>query len=349
MALPYPGDTIGQRISEALFADYAEANVQPNSGMGVWLWRCAWDIGQNGDVEQTIAKHRREWRLALGLTNPNQPTSMRLHIEGRRFVDEAGSEWVWKGTTDFLLGHRLANGENITPIIEQRMAAGANVFRVLGMAHNIADFILGWVGLVNLAGLLRTYNAYLELTVFADAQYKMPSQLDQRTHFDLAVAALRNEPNVFLELVNEYPQNGVSPAGFIAPHELLAAQGSGLGDRGPAWPGWSYHTFHERRDWPKVIGAAVDGFDISTGLPYFENGVARVYKVAPIVFDEGIGFAEFDQPGRRSTDSRLARLMALSYRLLGAGGTFHSEAGLRSELWGPIQQQCAVEFYRGLQ
>lgn len=63
------GDATGTRIGDALFADYAEAEQVPNSGMGVWFWRTSYDA-QSMPLEQAIAKHRREWRQVLGLPGP---------------------------------------------------------------------------------------------------------------------------------------------------------------------------------------------------------------------------------------------------------------------------------------
>jgi hypothetical protein len=61
------GDATGQQIGDVLFADYAEAGQAPNPGMGVWFWRTSYDCSQGLAVEQSIAKHRSEWRAALGL------------------------------------------------------------------------------------------------------------------------------------------------------------------------------------------------------------------------------------------------------------------------------------------
>lgn len=65
---PYPGDPTGNLIGLALFADYAERGEAPNSGMAIWIWRCAWDMANQGlSADQAVEKHRAEWRRALGL------------------------------------------------------------------------------------------------------------------------------------------------------------------------------------------------------------------------------------------------------------------------------------------
>ncbi len=67
--VPYPGDQVGVAIGEVHFADYAEAGQDPNPGMGTWFMRCSWDCANPPylTVEQSIAKHRSEWREILGL------------------------------------------------------------------------------------------------------------------------------------------------------------------------------------------------------------------------------------------------------------------------------------------
>lgn len=71
-SLPYPGDDVWDAVGHTLFADYAEAHQAPNPLMGRWFGRTIWDATE-GDgtrvltVPESIAKHRGEWRSALGL------------------------------------------------------------------------------------------------------------------------------------------------------------------------------------------------------------------------------------------------------------------------------------------
>lgn len=65
---PYPGDLPGQLIAVQLFEDYALRGEAPNPDMGIWIWRCAWDMSSKGlTADQVVEKHRAEWRRALGL------------------------------------------------------------------------------------------------------------------------------------------------------------------------------------------------------------------------------------------------------------------------------------------
>lgn len=64
---PYPGDPVFDQIGVALFADYAQAGQAPNPGMGRWFGRTVYDYLAGMTMEASIAKHRAEWRAALGL------------------------------------------------------------------------------------------------------------------------------------------------------------------------------------------------------------------------------------------------------------------------------------------
>lgn len=66
---PYPGDDFFRHsVGKVLEADYAEAGQQLNDGSSVWFARTIWDY-VIGDltIEESVAKHRKEWREVLGL------------------------------------------------------------------------------------------------------------------------------------------------------------------------------------------------------------------------------------------------------------------------------------------
>ncbi len=299
--------------------------------------------------------------LNLQIYRPVTPHLTRLRASGIGIVDGYSRPWTMRGLTQFLLWKNFLDDKDITPTLREMRALGAglpvwarpNELRVFGMCHNIAQFYPHeyagyWTRLPDFGRLLAQYEFYFTFCVFADAQIVMSNRTAQQAHYNSGVATLQSIPNSILELVNEFPQNGIDPSRFTDPSGLLASQGSGLGDRGPAWPGWTLHDQHERRDWQKVIGGAVDGWDISHGIPYFEQGYGeRVFRVAPIVFGEGIGFAERDEPNRRSSSPVLAGLKAREYRLLGSGGRFHSGAGVFSQPFGPVTTECARAFFGG--
>jgi hypothetical protein len=63
----YPGDEVFDQIGAQLFADYAEAGQSPNAGMSRWFGRTTHDYLAGMSMTQSLAKHRAEWRAALGL------------------------------------------------------------------------------------------------------------------------------------------------------------------------------------------------------------------------------------------------------------------------------------------
>lgn len=65
----YPGDHVFDSVGAVLFADYAEAGQGPNAEMGRWFGRTIYDWLARvvPTLDDSIRKHRAEWRAALGL------------------------------------------------------------------------------------------------------------------------------------------------------------------------------------------------------------------------------------------------------------------------------------------
>lgn len=65
---PYLGDAYYNQVSAVLDADYREAGQSLNAGSGCWFGRVDYEIYVEGlTPDAAIAKHRPEWRSALGL------------------------------------------------------------------------------------------------------------------------------------------------------------------------------------------------------------------------------------------------------------------------------------------
>lgn len=318
----------GGALIERIYREELLRSAAPD-GSGFANWLC--HLLQEGRSEDEIRQFFRESEEYANVHKPLQ----RIYIEETHFLSYDGQRWIWKGATDFLLFQRYLNGQDITPILTQRRKAGANLVRVLGMAHNISHFYPqdydGYYEKLNLfVQLCNRYGLYVEFVVYADEQHVKAGKL----HFASCIDALDGSL-AFGELVNEYPKNGIDPAQFFKPLTGMPwSQGSALADAPPPEPGWDYHTWHGRRDWPKVTSSTEDMWYVSQHIP-----------PKPIVHDEPIGFDEVDIPGKRSTDDRLASQLAVTSCLLGSGATYHSTAGIQSELWGPIQERCAKAFY----
>jgi hypothetical protein len=70
IAIPaYAGDEAFDAVAIMLFSDYIEGGQPPNIGMGRWYGRTIYDwiAGNTKTLNESIAKHRAEWRAALGL------------------------------------------------------------------------------------------------------------------------------------------------------------------------------------------------------------------------------------------------------------------------------------------
>ncbi len=277
------------------------------------------------------------------------PTS-KLATGGRNFLLN-GDRWIWKGSTEFQLYQHFLNGRDNRGIYAQRRDAGATLLRVSGMYNGgIGSFVPSsygqayWDGLQPFLSESAAEGFQVEFTAFMDCQNipEMHSTSQQQAHWGRLGSTLQPVSNVVVELVNEYPQNGVDPSQFGPLAGLLCARGSNVGDEPPPLPGWNYHTWHGRRDWPKVLFSSEDMWYVGEGWgpagPY-------QYPVAPITHDEPIGFDEVDQPGRRSNDPYVARVLGQTSSAYGAGGTFHSSAGITSDFWGPRTEVCARAFF----
>jgi hypothetical protein len=314
------------------------ANGQPAWGYtiydGIQSWRgeTAVPAADDANVEGPLLEYR--------------PATPRIVVspDKRSFQTVDGQPWVWGMVTDFKLLRKFIDGEDIAPILEQRIDVGANGVRVLGMAQGL--FQLDplttpkyYDRLSELATLLESHGLYMEYVALADAQrFPLGKQWD---HLVAAMSSLGGHENVFIELVNEWGKNGVDPGKFHRlPITNLQSRGSGLSDEPPASPAWDYSTFHPRRNWkwPFTCAATINELYEYPGL-----------KDAPIVVNEPIGAADADQEGRRSCNPVLFEKMALECKLWGAGATFHSDCGLQSELWTPRQEDCAAAFFRGLE
>jgi len=277
-----------------------------------------------------------------------EPVLRSISADGIGWRDSLNRRWIWRGFTNFLLFKKFLDGEDIIPLIDECKELGANLVRVLGMCSKITNFNPAsygnryWTGLEVFAGILKGSKLYLEFTVFADAQDIIHDINNQKNHFSKAIEVLRVHDNTFIELVNEYPKNGISPGNFTQPIGINSSQGSNLSDAVGPRPGWTYHTFHGRRSWPKVLLSSIDpAVFIARGIDV-DNNVTGLPK--PFIHDEPIGFAEVNISGRRSNDPKLAAELAYDSLKYG-GGTFHSESGIRSEPLGPVQKECARAWF----
>ena len=272
----------------------------------------------------------------------------RVTIQNGHFVSK-DRRWVWKMMTGFLDYQKFLAGDDIRPLLDETRELGGNGRRVLGMVNSFSHF---WPQehpeyidrLPEFLALNAQHGLWVEFVVFADAQYIIKDVFQQRHHFNTLCERLREVPNVFVELCNEWPKNGVAPTNHSKPTGVVSSQGSKLSDEAPLQPGWDYQTFHGRRGWPKVLLSSCDpAFCLSRGID--ANGKPLSGGPKPFIHNEPIGFAEVDITSKRSTNPQLAEVLGADAALHGDGATFHCDGGLRSVPLGPVQRVCASAFY----
>jgi hypothetical protein len=278
-----------------------------------------------------------------------------LHIERPTIRDEAGHCWQWRGFTDFLLLYRYLTRVDIGPFVDERIALGANVLRVLSMVawddltprfypqdwpdyyEQVRDFVQ----------LLGDRGMRVELVVFADCRDEpavMPDASDRKTHLSRVLEAIAGCWNVCVEIANEPFKN--LPGGSAEAIELgLAAKevteqivATGEYDSWPPAPTADYGTTHCDRseDWPRKCHDLMERCDHSGKTPF--------------IGDEPMGAAEVSEPGRRDANPDNHAWYAAGCQMFGPGATFHCDDGIHSVTpIGPNQAACAKAFFEALQ
>jgi hypothetical protein len=311
-------------------------------------------VGDSPAKPQDILLPPASFRKPAG--GSGDPSTGELVVITHPTMSANDSAWRWKGFTDFLLFYRFLIGEDIGPLLKERLKVGATVLRVFSMVawDDISprfypqDFSDYYSTLRAFIKLLAENNLRCELTVFADAQIVMPDADDREAHLDRVVETLDDCWNVFIEVANEPFKNlpggndeAVQLAQRIQGCGLLVAAGN-YDARSPEdwrpWPPGDYGTTHVARvdDWPRKCK---DIFDLA-----MDGGPPDV----PWIGDEPLGAAEENDPGRRSNVAPDFGWYAAGCAMFGPGATFHSDAGCYSLLLGPEQTKCAEAFFAAL-
>lgn len=328
----------------ALYAEECGRTPDRVSAKELAEWMQHFREGMTGDQARVLF-HDSPEGVAYRATPPPPtvpPIRRRdLAMAGRWFTDY-GSKVHLAAIDQFRAYDRYLNGEDLTPLIEESHDLGAWAWRTFLMADSFMQLGPTRSGyydrLPAFTALLADNGLVLNPVVLADAQVVLPRQSDQHAHAERVYAALRGFP-VLVSLVNEFAKNGVNPAQFPQPPDLLWSRGSNLGDAEPPQPFASFIEFHPRRDIPKTIDDAVASANY---LRY------QLFATMPIVIDEPLGFAAVNEPGRRSNDPEVAGLLAGLYKLMVAGSCFHSSNGIQSVLLDPPTRRCAEAWFGAL-
>lgn len=271
-----------------------------------------------------------------------EPAVGRVTTNGEMFSLN-GSPWQWRGATDFMLFRDYLDGKNIDDVLLERHTAGANLVRVLGMAHyipvnagqpafNAAAYPQYFESLRKFVDYVATFGLRVEFTALADAQILLPGAANQDAFLARVVAALPE--TAFLEIANEPFKNGADVAARYAnlPRTALVVATGDYTFEKPVVG--EYVTVHETRDaeWPRKSR--------------LDEWYANVHM--PVVWDEPIGADEADQPGRRSNVVEDFYDLCAGSALHGAGLTFHSTSGLLSQMWRDHEGRSAVACFEAM-
>ena len=156
----------------------------------------------------------------------------RVVADGVMFRTASGTPWRWQLASMFTAARRFSQGEDLSAQVAWTKQVGANGWRVF-LQHAFMDWDppngvheKHWITPLEkvrpLADYLARHGLYVEFTVLADSQefggdggnrypaLNQPFEW-QRDRVRDVIKAVADAPNVFVEIVNEPPSNGVDP------------------------------------------------------------------------------------------------------------------------------------------
>ena len=263
---------------------------------------------------------------------PPVVTLPRLRKAGQQFELETGEPFTAVECSDFNLLNRWQHGEDITPVLAQRLDAGYNMLRVwtlynLAAAHIGVFLDIDYARIAAFLSLCAQHRLYVEFTAYTSTE--------RPEHWGQLVAACQGT-SALLELVNEgtLPVNQIDMDRYPRPSGVLASHGSGGSEGVPPWEPWDYITFHTNGANEEQRKIGHNAWEIWPG-PTLTNETSRYPDVGMWV------------------GSNIERCRALAYdaaagaALLCAGSCFHSALGKTSQLWDANTEAVARAWAAG--
>ncbi len=270
-----------------------------------------------------------------------------IHVDGDRFVNADGSEWVCDLMDSYSLVDKVHKGENIAPLLDEMVEIKAGGARIYGAVNSFAqihpisdprvfDSVSQTMDLMAARGLVPNLTN-------GDLQIVAKGRAQQIQLFDTQCQIIRSKSYpVLYNPCNERSNNGLDVEAWAAVNRdgILWTWGHDA-----TFDDWKpetrvpelYRGYGGRRDW-KAMLSAEDMWYVQGG---FDAGNQHWGPPKPCIMEEGIGFAEVDVPNRRSTSRTLAHALGLTTRAFGRGIIVHLEDGIYSRPLGPIQKDCA--------
>jgi hypothetical protein len=264
-----------------------------------------------------------------------------LRIEGDHFM-RGDQPFLVKGSTDFRIPEQAMVGADFEAILDDRIACGANWFRMLAMKKNNTGYRLDPRDPRHDDAVRRTFDAignrgaYGQWCVFADTAEMMPDPHEQQDFWGHEQEVLRPYADFApIEFCNEasHSSQRLAPANFKPPAGFLASHGSETADKHPVRPVWNWAGYSARRS--GVIGKIISNY---AQLTAFETWPPYCYiPQETIKPDEHYGH----DPTVAATLGKYARA--------GTGGVFHHNAWRDCRRFTDGERQCATAFYRALE
>jgi len=260
----------------------------------------------------------------------------RLCVNGHVFELETGEPFTARQCSDFNVLNRWQHGEDIRPILEQRVGCGFNMLRVWTLydlaQYNIGTFLdLDYARVRDFLRLCATFKLYVEFTAYTSTEDPL--------HWSRLIWGVTGEPNALLELVNEgtIPVNEISMSRYARPTYILASRGSGGSEGDPPWEPWDYITRHTNGSDEEQRKVGKQSYDLAetAGVPVFTNETSRFPDV---------GMWRGADPARIRA---LAFDSAAGASLLCSGSCFHSAAGKSSVLFDAATVDAALAWTAG--
>jgi hypothetical protein len=259
-----------------------------------------------------------------------------LSIDGL-FFRRNGERFHGIESTEFPMYVRWLQGDNVTPVAEQRRNLGFNMWRVWLLNTSVYRIIPSDFGddfynrLPDFVRWASTFDANIDFTCFTQTGSLMPNPHDQQEHLDRIGAALAGVwDNVGLSKVNEADQhdNATAP-GLVMPGGFLNSQGSNGGDAWCPTPTLNWVEYHSNGapEWWRRAGHNAMEMANQERRPGWTTENTRV--------------PDQDDSAQHCYDA------AAAGALLCAANCFHSAGGKRSVLFEGRELEQAVAWSAG--
>lgn len=179
---------------------------------------------------------------------------------------------------------------------------------------------------------------HCEIIAFIGTQFLMPDSEQRVRHWTSLLDAVRGEPNVMIERVNEQSiaSNAIDLPRFPMPTDILCAAGSNGSQEEPVRPWGRYETghFNDAPEWWRKVGhngmefsEGADPAPIASRVPFCGNEITRC-------------------PDRDANPNHYFDAAQVASLLI-ARIDFHSDNGRFGELFGTQEEDCARALVAG--